>query len=99
MLTCADGTIYTGYTVNLSKRIKQHNSTKQGARYTRTRRPVKLSYYELYSSRKKAMRRERELKGLKREEKISMINQFRSKLLSPETKKLLDNFKKTKKEE
>ena len=47
MVVCSDGTVYTGYTTNLSERIKQHNSNSQGAKYTRTRQPVKLAYYEI----------------------------------------------------
>ena len=46
MVECSDGTYYTGYTTNLEKRIKAHNTGKTGAKYTRTRRPVKLIYYD-----------------------------------------------------
>ena len=74
MVTCSDGTIYTGYTNNISQRIKQHNSAKNGAKYTRKRRPVKLSYYEILATQRDAMRREREIKKLTRREKIHLIN-------------------------
>jgi len=74
MVTCADGTIYTGYTSNLTQRIDQHNSASSGAKYTRKRRPVKLSYYEILHSQGDAMRRERELKKLTRNQKLVLIN-------------------------
>ncbi|MHA1738848.1 MAG: GIY-YIG nuclease family protein [Candidatus Heimdallarchaeota archaeon] len=73
MVTCADGTLYTGYTSNISQRINQHNSAKSGAKYTRKRRPVKLSYYEILSSQRDAMRREREIKKLTRNQKLNLI--------------------------
>lgn len=73
MVTCSDGTIYTGYTNNITQRIKQHNSTKSGAKYTRKRRPVKLSYYEILSSQREAMHREREIKKLTRNQKLNLI--------------------------
>jgi putative endonuclease len=73
MVTCADGTIYTGYTNNITQRVKQHNSAKSGAKYTRRRRPVKLSYYEILSSQREAMRREREIKKLTRNQKLNLI--------------------------
>lgn len=75
IVQCADDTFYTGYTSNLTKRLEQHNSTKQGARYTRMRRPVKLVYYEKFQTQIKAMKREREIKGLSREKKLQLINE------------------------
>lgn len=85
MVTCSDGTIYTGYTANLSQRIEQHNAGK-GARYTRSRRPVKLSYVEIFSSQRKALRRERALKKIPRKKKLALIKKFRSQMLD-KTKK------------
>ncbi|MBD3188998.1 MAG: GIY-YIG nuclease family protein [Candidatus Heimdallarchaeota archaeon] len=79
MVTCSDDTIYTGYTANLSQRIKQHNAGK-GARYTRSRRPVKLSYVEIFSSQRKALRRERALKKISRKEKLALIKEFRTQM-------------------
>ena len=55
MVTCADGTIYSGYTKDLLKRIEQHNKGKQGAKYTRIRRPVKISYVDICETQKEAM--------------------------------------------
>ena len=54
VVECADGTLYTGYTTNVEKRIKTHNSGK-GAKYTRSRLPVKLIYQESFDSKEAAM--------------------------------------------
>jgi len=62
MVRCSDGTLYTGITNNLEKRIAAHNSEKDGARYTRSRRPVKLVYSELAGSRSAAAKLEYQLK-------------------------------------
>ncbi|TET32962.1 MAG: GIY-YIG nuclease family protein [Candidatus Heimdallarchaeota archaeon] len=74
MVTCSDGTIYTGYTKDLLKRLEQHNSGSKGARYTKTRRPVKLSFVEIVQTQKDAILRELELKRLPRERKLDLIN-------------------------
>ena len=57
IIKCADSTLYTGWTNDLDKRIKAHNSGK-GAKYTKTRRPVKLVYYEEHETKNEAMSRE-----------------------------------------
>ena len=62
MVRCSDGTLYTGITNNLEKRIAAHNSEKDGARYTRSRRPVKLVYSELAGSRSAAAKLEYQFK-------------------------------------
>lgn len=77
IVRCADSTLYTGYTFDLEKRIEQHNSTNQGAKYTKMRRPVKLVYYEILSNQKEAIKREREIKKLSRDKKLQMINEFK----------------------
>jgi len=64
MVRCSDGTLYTGITNNLEKRIEAHNSEKDGARYTRSRRPVKLVYAEQAGSRSAAAKLEYQLKKL-----------------------------------
>jgi len=79
MVKCADGTIYTGYTRDLQKRIAQHNAGSQGARYTRTRRPVKLAYVEIFSTQKKAIKRERELKTLSHKQKVALIEKYKKR--------------------
>ena len=69
---CADSTLYTGWTNDLDKRIKAHNSGK-GAKYTKTRRPVKLVYYEEHETKNEAMSREYAIKHLTRKEKEILI--------------------------
>lgn len=72
IVQCSDGTLYTGWTNNLEKRMKYHNQGK-GAKYTRSRLPVVLKYYEVFETKQEAMRREYEIKQLKREEKWRLI--------------------------
>ena len=73
MVRCSDGTLYTGITNDLEKRIEAHNNGKDGARYTRSRRPVSLVYSEEFSSKSSAMKRENEIKKLTRKEKEKLI--------------------------
>ncbi|MEE3354840.1 MAG: GIY-YIG nuclease family protein [Candidatus Weimeria sp.] len=73
MVECADGTYYTGYTTNLDRRIRAHNEGKTGAKYTRSRRPVKLVYYEEYDNRHDAMAREAMIKKLSRQQKEKLL--------------------------
>lgn len=75
MLRCSDGTIYSGYTNNIEKRVEAHNSGK-GAKYTKTRRPVELVYFEVYDTKSDAMKREYEYKQLKRNQKEQLINNW-----------------------
>ncbi|MBE6876443.1 MAG: GIY-YIG nuclease family protein [Ruminococcus sp.] len=72
ILECADGTLYTGWTTCPEKRVRAHNSGK-GAKYTRSRRPVKLIYTEEYDSKSDALRREYEIKQLSRAQKLLLI--------------------------
>ena len=72
ILECADGTYYTGWTTDPERRVKQHNKGI-GARYTKTRRPVKLVYLEEQHNRTDAMRRELAIKKLKRAQKSKLI--------------------------
>jgi putative endonuclease len=71
MLSCRDGTLYTGMTNDLALRLKTHNLGK-GARYTKSRLPVKVVYTELVKNRSEALRREAEIKGLGRVEKLRL---------------------------
>ena len=73
IMSCADGTLYTGWTNSLEKRLAAHNSEKSGAKYTRSRRPVELVYYEGFQTKEEAMRREYAIKQLSRQEKLAMI--------------------------
>ncbi|MDO4619154.1 MAG: GIY-YIG nuclease family protein [Lachnospiraceae bacterium] len=73
IVRCADGTFYTGWTVDLQKRLHAHNSGT-GARYTRSRRPVELAYYETFATKQEAMSREAAIKKLSRKEKLRLMN-------------------------
>jgi putative endonuclease len=73
MLRCSDDSLYTGYTNDIQRRLKQHNRGK-GAKYTRTRLPVELAYFEAHDSRRAAMKREWWIKHrLTRQQKLEMI--------------------------
>ena len=73
IVECKDGTLYTGYTNDLNKRIEKHNTAK-GAIYTKYRAPVKLVYHEEYDDKIFAMKREYAIKQLSRKEKEELIN-------------------------
>ena len=73
MVKCADGTLYTGWTNCLQKRLKAHNEGKNGAKYTKAKRPVRLVYYEGFRTKEEAMRREYQIKQLTREKKQKFI--------------------------
>jgi len=73
ILICADKTLYTGYTNDIEKRIIAHNTLKNGAKYTKGRRPVSLVYSEKFKTKSEAMKREAELKNLTRDEKLNLI--------------------------
>lgn len=79
MLRCKDSTIYSGYTVDIEKRLETHNSGK-GAKYTRTRRPVTLAYYEEFETKTDALKREREFKKYTHKEKEEIINKYSNKI-------------------
>lgn len=72
ILECSDGSLYTGWTTDPQRRLKQHNSGK-GAKCTRARLPVVLRYVESFDTRKDAMRREYRIKRLSREEKMKLL--------------------------
>ena len=73
IVECKDGTLYTGWTNNLERRIKAH-SNGRGAKYTRARLPVELVYFEEFEDKIEAMKREYAIKQLKRSEKLMLIN-------------------------
>ena len=73
IVRCSDGTYYTGWTNDIDKRIKSHNDGS-GSKYTRTRRPVVLVYYETFETRQEAMSREWHIKHMSREEKEKLIH-------------------------
>jgi putative endonuclease len=73
ILQCADATLYVGATNDLARRVRQHNTSKRGARYTKTRRPVELKYSESYATLGEALRREAQIKRLPRQKKLELI--------------------------
>jgi putative endonuclease len=72
ILLCKDGSFYTGYTQDLDERIKQHENGK-GAKYTKSHRPQKLAYVEIFGSRSSAMKRERVIKKLTHKQKHDLM--------------------------
>ena len=72
ILLCADGTLYTGWTNCLTKRVQAHNAGR-GAKYTKPRLPVRLVYFEQLPDKSSALRREHALKTLARSEKLALI--------------------------
>ena len=68
-----DSSLYTGYTNNLCRRFYEHNFTNKGARYTKLKRPLKLEYYELHETKSQAMKREHEIKKLRKKEKEILV--------------------------
>jgi len=73
MLRCADGSLYTGITTDLARRVAEHNGAGgAGARYTRSRRPVQLVYAEAAANRAEATRREAAIKQLDRAGKLAL---------------------------
>jgi putative endonuclease len=73
LLRCADGSLYTGITTDVSRRLAEHNGNgAAGARYTRSRRPVELAYAEAAASRAEAARREAAIKRLDRARKLAL---------------------------
>ena len=79
IVECADGTLYCGWTNDLEKRLLDHNDGK-GAKYTRSRLPVKLVYFEEFDTKEEAMSREWHIKELSREEKLKLIDQSKMKM-------------------
>ena len=78
MLLCSDGSFYTGYTRDLDARTKLHQNGK-GAKYTKAHKPQKLAYIELFDSRSKAMKREREIKKLSHQQKLDLVSSHERK--------------------
>lgn len=75
MVCCANGSLYTGYTIDVERRIALHNAGK-GGRYTRSHRPVSLVATWTFNSKGEALRAERELKRLPREQKLRAAEQM-----------------------
>lgn len=77
VLKCADDTLYTGWTNDIEKRLKAHNDGK-GGKYTRSRLPCKLFYYEEFEDKIKAQKREWEIKQLTRKQKLALVDNGKS---------------------
>ncbi len=73
ILQCVDKTLYTGITVDLARRLKEHNNSKLGAKYTMARRPVEIVYFKKFRNRSLASKAESQIKKLSREEKVELI--------------------------
>lgn len=83
MVECADGSLYTGWTTDPERRIKEHNAGR-GALYTRWRRPVSLKYLEEKTTRSDAQRRENEIKKLTRQKKLDLVQTYNNGDETPE---------------
>ena len=76
ILECNDGSLYTGITKDINKRLDEHNTKETGAKYTKARRPVKLLYQENSENRSTASKREYEIKKFTRLKKLQLINNY-----------------------
>jgi len=74
MIKCSDGSLYTGITTDIRRRIDEHNAGK-AASYTRVRRPVRLVHNESRSNRSRALKREAEIKSWPRDKKLALIKE------------------------
>ncbi len=75
ILECADGTLYTGITTDVTRRLKEHNTSPRGAKYTRSRRPVTLRYTKRFRTRSRAAEEEARVKKISRSEKLMLCTQ------------------------
>ncbi len=73
VVQCSDGTLYTGVTTDIDRRINEHNTSSRGAKYTKARRPVKLVYKRRYANRSEAQSAEYQFKKLLRGQKLEII--------------------------
>ncbi len=73
VVKCADESLYTGITTDVNRRVYEHNSTSRAAKYTRSRRPVVIVYYEVYPDRSSASKAEYAFKKLSRKKKLDII--------------------------
>lgn len=73
ILQCSDQTLYTGIAVDVIKRVEEHNQSPRGAKYPRSRRPVKLVYTKKFRTRSNALKEEYRIKNMSRRQKLSLI--------------------------
>jgi len=74
VIRCSDNSLYTGITTDINRRVNEHNTSNKGAKYTKTRRPVELKYYEEFTDRSTASKREYAIKKLTRKQKLNLIS-------------------------
>lgn len=74
IVECSDSSLYTGITIDIDRRVHEHNSTLKGAKSLRFKRPVSLVHFELYNSHLDAARREMEIKSWDRNKKLKLIS-------------------------
>ncbi|TFG50370.1 MAG: GIY-YIG nuclease family protein [Anaerolineales bacterium] len=84
IVECADGSLYTGWTTDPTRRVKEHNAGR-GALYTRWRRPVELRYVEEVGDRSSAQQREFAIKALSREKKLVLVEAYLTNQTTSET--------------
>ena len=82
IVKCRDSSLYTGWTNDLERRVREHNAGK-GAKYTKSRRPVALAYFEAFETRQEAMSREYAIKRLKRADKLKLLESKAGSNLNP----------------
>ena len=80
IVECADGTYYTGITTDIKRRLLEHNYSFKSAKYTRSRRPVRLVYEEDSQDRSTASKREHQIKKMKRKDKLILIESYKNEL-------------------
>jgi putative endonuclease len=78
VVECSDATLYVGCTNDLVRRLREHNTSKKGARYTKARRPVTFKYSEAFATKGEALRREGEIKTWTREKKLKLLSHHNS---------------------
>lgn len=76
VVECSDSTLYTGVTTDVERRVREHNTTSRGAKYTKFRRPVKLLWFKMYSNRSNAQSAEYAFKKLPRQQKVKLIRRY-----------------------
>jgi putative endonuclease len=75
-MECSDKSLYTGIAKDIEKRLFEHNNSEKGAKYTRNKRPVKLVYSAVFTSRSEATKEEYRIKKLSKIEKLKLISTF-----------------------
>lgn len=79
ILKCSDKTLYTGVTTDIERRLREHNNSKNGAKYTKARRPVVLMYKKAFKTRSRAQMEESSLKRMSRTAKLAILKKYCAK--------------------